>query len=63
MALVEKLKPSRSSVAEECGRALDHLRNALDLLPPRSAPAYAMLELIRGLAKFVDQAVPRGPTR
>lgn len=44
------------SVFKECGQALDHLRNALDLLPPQSSLAHLLVGVVRRLANFVDAA-------
>lgn len=44
------------SVFKECAHALDHLRNALDLLPPQSSLAHALVGIVRRLADFVDAA-------
>lgn len=43
-------------VLKECAHALDHLRNALDLLPPQSSLAHALVAIVRRLADFVDAA-------
>lgn len=47
---------TQPSVLQECGHALDHLRNALDLLPPKSSLARALIGIVRRLADFVDAA-------
>lgn len=47
---------ARSSVSKECAQALDHLRNALDLLPAKSSLAHALMSIVRRLADFVDLA-------
>lgn len=44
------------SVFKECAQALDHLRNALDLLPPQSSLAHVLMGVVRRLASFVDSA-------
>lgn len=46
-------------VNAECCEAWDRLRVALDLVPPRSEEARALLEIICRLAAFVDQTTRR----
>lgn len=47
---------TQPNVLKECGHALDHLRNALDLLPPQSSLAHTLVAIVRRLADFVDAA-------
>lgn len=56
-----KKKTPPSDAASECLLALDHLRNALDLTPPRSASWYALFGLIGKLAAQIDASTGRGP--
>ncbi len=53
-------KSEAPDAASECFKALDHLRAALDLTPPRSAAWYALVALIPKLAALID-ASERGP--
>lgn len=47
-------KSETYDAASECFKALDHLRNALDLTKPRSAAWYALFALIGKLAALID---------
>jgi type VI protein secretion system component VasF len=52
----DKTPNDKAAVLSECASAVDHLRNALDALPPNSALAHALLGIVRRLADFVDAA-------
>jgi hypothetical protein len=56
-ATTSRLPSERSSITLECWEALEHLRNALDLAPPRSSDAAALVAIMVRLAAYAETAL------